>query len=174
LISNDLFAKRCHLSDADYAAILPHWEREDALNDTILADIMDGAGEVFKAKYVMLPVGMVPEPVRIPLWMFRKFPDDPDFELDDIERVAMAHVIHFQEFRVPTGYMECSGDIENCCKCSVAEAHDALQRLVKKGLITQHTLTETDCMGHKRNLGYFVNLPYVRNILLKYKTDMYC
>lgn len=174
MTANELYAKVHNLTEEEYQEILPFLIREDNLNKQILADILDGASEEFKHSFVLLPIGVVPAPIRIPMWMFRKFPDDPDFELDDIERVAMAHVIHFTLQGLDSGYIECSGDIENVCKCTTSDAHNALMRLVDKGLITQHIVTPEQCMGHKRNFGYFVNMPYVRSVLLKYKVvDLY-
>lgn len=173
MTANEMFAKAHGLTDEEVRNILPYLISEDNLNAKILEEILDGASDDFKKKFVLLPIGMIPAPIRIPMWMFRKFPNDPDFELDDIERVAMAHVIHFTLQGLSSGYIECSGDIENVCKCSVSDAHNALMRLVDRGLITQHTVTPEQCMGHKRNFGYFVNMPYVRSVLLKYKIDLY-
>lgn len=143
---------------------------EDDLNNTILSELKVGGSERYNKMITLFPVGSIPSPIRIPEWMFRHYKDDPDFNLDDIEKVAMAHVIHYSVSGSNTGYIECSGNIENWCKCGVKDAHNALMRLVNRKLITQHVLNEDDCMGHSRNYGYFVNFPYVRSVLLKYKT----
>lgn len=148
-------------------------DRETELNNNILEQLKEGGSEDFNNTVCLFPIGKIPSPVRVPTWMFRKFPYNKEFELDDIEKVAMAHVIHFTNCDNPTGYIECSGHIENWCKCSVEEAHAALQRLVKKKLITSHVLEPEMCRGHKRNLGYFVNIGYVHTILSLYKTDIW-
>lgn len=146
---------------------------EEARQAEIIRQLKVGGSEEYNNKISLFPLGLIPSPVRIPAWMFRKYPHNPDFELDDIEKVAMAHVIHFTNCANPTGYIECSGNIENWCKCSVEEAHNALKRLVKKNLITQHVLDPQYCDGHKRNLGYFVNIDYVHTILNLYKMDIW-
>lgn len=148
-------------------------EKENERSEKILEQLKIGGSEEYNKKISLFPIGMLQSPVRIPTWMFRKFPDNPDFELDDIEKVAMAHVIHFTNCDNPTGYIECSGHIENWCKCSVEEAHNALKRLVKKNMITQHILAPEHCYNHKRNYGYFVNIGYVHTILNLYKTDIW-
>ena len=148
-------------------------KQEEELCDRILDQLKIGGTEEYNKKITLYPLGTIPSPVRIPAWMFRKYPDNPQFELDDIEKVAMAHVIHFTNCDNPTGYIECSGNIENWCKCSVEDAHNALKRLEKRNLITSHVLSPEYCMGHKRNLGYFVNIRYVHTILSLYKMDIW-
>lgn len=148
-------------------------DKETELQNDILRQLKYGGSPEYNAKISLFPLGKIQSPVRIPSWMFRKFPYNKTFELDDIEKVAMAHVIHFTNCDNPTGYIECSGHIENWCKCSVEEAHNALKRLVKKNLITEHVLTPEQCQGHKRNLGYFVNIGYVHTVLSLYKMDIW-
>lgn len=148
-------------------------EEETERQKALLEQLKIGGTEEFNKRIHLFPLGLIPSPVRIPAWMFRKYPHNPDFELDDIEKVAMAHVIHFTNCDNPTGYIECSGNIENWCKCSVEEAHNALKRLVRKNLIKSHVLDPEYCYGHKRNLGYFVNVPYVHTILNLYKMDIW-
>ena len=148
-------------------------KEEEDREQEILRQLKIGGTEEYNNSIKLFPLGKIQSPVRIPSWMFRKFPNNPDFELDDIEKVAMAHVIHFTNCDNPTGYVECSGNIENWCKCSVEDAHNALKRLVRKKLITQHELDAQFCMGHKRNLGYFVNIGYVHTILNLYKMDIW-
>jgi hypothetical protein len=148
-------------------------DKETDRNNKIIEELKVGGSEDYNSSISLFPIGKIQSPVRIPTWMFRKFPDHKSFELDDIEKVAMAHVIHFTNCDNPTGYIECSGHIENWCKCSVQEAHDALTRLVKRNLIKSHVLAPEFCMGHKRNLGYFVNIGYVHTILNLYKTDIW-
>ena len=148
-------------------------EKEEDLQADILRQLKLGGTPEYNAKIALLPLGKIQSPVRIPCWMFRKFPYNKDFELDDIEKVAMAHVIHFTNIDNPTGYIECSGNIENWCKCSVEQAHNALRRLERKNMIKSHVLEPQYCSGHKRNLGYFVNIGYVHTILSLYKMDIW-
>lgn len=151
----------------------PILDKEDARNAEILEQLKIGGSEEYNKSISLFPIGLIPSPVRVPTWMFRKFPEHPQFNLDDIEKVAMAHVIHFTNCANNTGYIECSGHIENWCKCSVEEAHNALQRLVDRKLIISHVLDPRDCKDHKRNLGYFVNIPYVHAVLQMYRTDIW-
>lgn len=160
-------------SDINKDWMQPYIDEETERNNKILEELKVGGSEDFNSTVCLFPIGMIPSPVRIPAWMFRKFPHNPDFELDDIEKVAMAHVIHFTNCDNPTGYIECSGHIENWCKCSVEDAHAALKRLEKRNLIKSHVLSPDMCRGHKRNLGYFVNIGYVHTILNLYKTDIW-
>ena len=160
-------------SDPDKAWMKKYIKEEEDLEQEILRQLKVGGSEEYNNSITLFPLGKLQSPVRIPSWMFRKFPNNPDFELDDIEKVAMAHVIHFTNCDSPTGYIECSGNIENWCKCSVEEAHNALKRLVRKKLITQHILDPQFCKGHKRNFGYFVNIGYVHTILSLYKMDIW-
>ena len=146
---------------------------EDALNEDILRQLKIGGSEEYNDSISLFPIGTLQSPVRIPSWMFRKFKYHPVLELDDIERVALAHVIHFTGPSSPYGYVECSGGIENFCKCSVEDAHNALQRLVNKKLIESTTLPDEICMGHKRNFGYYVNVNYLHSILGLYRTDIW-
>ncbi len=148
-------------------------DEETDLENSLLQQLKFGGSEEYNNSVSLFPIGKIPSPVRIPCWMFRKFKHNPDFELDDIEKVAMAHVIHFTNCDNTTGYIECSGHIENWCKCTVEEAHNALKRLEKRNLIVSHVLLPSECKGHKRNLGYFVNIGYVHTILNLYKLDIW-
>ena len=158
---------------SDRAWMQKYIDEETERNNKILEDLKVGGSEEYCNKISLFPIGKLQSPVRIPTWMFRKFPNNPDFELNDIEKVAMAHVIHFTNCDNPTGYIECSGNIENWCKCTVKEAHDALISLVNKNMITKHILAPEFCMNHTRNFGYFVNIGYVHTILNLYKTDIW-
>lgn len=148
-------------------------EKEYRLQSNIIAQLKIGGSEEYNKNLTLFPLGKIPSPVRVPAWMFRKYKDHRFLELDDIEKVAMAHVIHFTHAGNPCGYIECSGDIENWCKCSVEEAHDALKRLVKKGLITSHKLAPDLCYNHKRNMGYCVNVPFLHEVLSLYAMDIW-
>ena len=148
-------------------------EEEDLENEILRQLRFGGTPEYEEALKSLIPLGKVPSPVRIPIWMFRKYPNHKQLELSDIEKVALAHVIHFTKADNPTGYIECSGDIENYCKCSVKDAHEALKHLVKLGFITEHTLEPRYCFGHKRNLGYYANIPYLHSLLVLYKMEVW-
>lgn len=149
-------------------------QEEEQLEQEILRQLrFGGTPEYEKSMQTLVPLGKIPSPIRIPSWMFRKYPHHKQLELSDIEKVALAHVIHFTQADNPTGYIECSGDIENFCKCSVKEAHDALKGLVKNNLITEHVLDPKYCLGHKRNLGYYANVPYLHSILSLYKMEVW-
>ena len=145
----------------------------EAVDAEILRQLKVGGTEEYNNQIKLFPIGKMQSPVRIPSWMFRKFKHHPVLELDDIERVALAHVIHFTTASTPYGYIECSGDIENWCKCSVEDAHNALKRLVSKNLIECTTVPDEVCFGHKRNFGYYVNVPYLHGILVLYGTDIW-
>lgn len=136
-------------------------------------DIMDGASEEFKKKFVLFPIGKIQSPVRIPCWMLRSFPDDPDFELTDLEKVALAHVIHFTTADNPYGYLECSGDIENWCKCSKEQAHSVLELLMRKNMIFKKEAPDALTMGHSRKNSYVANIDYLHTILTTYDTDIW-
>lgn len=164
----------CDINSEAYGELLSTYlTKENLLEENIMNQLMFGGTEEYNNRVALLDLGKMKSPVRIPCWMFRKYPDNPDFELDDIEKVAMAHVIHFTNAYCVTGYLECSGHIENWCKCTVHEAHKALKRLVKKKLIIQHIIPDDLCYGHKRNLGYTVNIEYVHKVLTLYKLDIW-
>ena len=149
-------------------------DKEDELNKKIVDDLMVGASDEYKESYHLFPLGLFQSPVRIPAWMFRTFPNaHKNFNLNDIEKVAMAHVIHFTNAENPTGYLQCSGNIENWTKCSVAEADAALDSLEEKKLVVSRELPPQYCHGHKRNKGYYVNLYYVHTVLRCYKMDIW-
>lgn len=162
-----------HPEDKNDVFVQKYIEKEEKLQQKILEELKVGGSEDYNENISLFPLGKIPSPVRIPAWMFRKYPETPNLELDDIEKVAMAHVIHFTNCDNYTGYIECSGHIENWCKCSVAAAHNALKKLEKKGFITSHVLDPDDCRGHKRNLGYFVNIAYLHKLLSLYKMDIW-
>ena len=68
---------------------------EDALEAEIVRQLKVGGSEEYNNSISLFPIGKIQSPVRIPSWMFRKFKHHPVLELDDIERVALAHVIHY-------------------------------------------------------------------------------
>jgi hypothetical protein len=110
----------------------------------------------------------------IPLWMMREYPEHPNFNLTDKEKMALAIVIHFStKGHNNTGYMECSGNIENALRIHVSEAKELLQRLKDKNLITCHVIPPEYCYGHQRNLGWDVNAEYVHEVLKEYKSDIW-
>ena len=172
-VEYDIFSDKETLSQDKQKIFDKYANKEKIRQDKILKQILEGAGEEFLKQFVMFPIGKLASPVRIPCWMFRKFPDDPDFELDDIEKVALAHVIHFTTSTNPWGYLECSGDIENWCKCSKEEAQSALKRLIDKNMIFCHVAPEDKCLGHCRNKSYTINIDYLHTILTTYGTDIW-
>lgn len=135
--------------------------------------LMEGASDEFKRRFVLFPIGKIPAPVRIPSWMFRHFPDDPDFELPDDEKVALAHVIHFTNPSQPWGYLECSGDIENWLRITPKEAHEILDRLIKKNMIFRRKAPESATLGHERDDCYLINIDYLHTVLMCYDTDIW-
>lgn len=169
---NNEITSNTHIED-DMSWTLPYIEEEKKLRADLLEQLKVGGSEDYCNTIQLFPLELMHSPVLMPSWVFRKFPKHPDFNLDDIEKVAMAHVIHFTVPDNPTGYIECSGHIENWCKCTVAEAHSALQRLEKRKLIISQVLSPEMCRGHKRNLGYFVNVGYVNAILKCYMMNMW-
>lgn len=147
--------------------------KADKLDQKISEEILQGATDEFRKNYVPFPINKIPSPVRIPCWMFKEFKYDPDFQLSDIEKVTLAHVIHFTRPDNPTGYMECSGDIENWCKVSPSVVHETLMNLVKKNLIFEKEAPEEMRMGHTRKSCYTVNVDYMHTILSTYNTDIW-
>ena len=159
--------------DAENEFIQGYVKKEEELEQRILDDLKVGGNEDYNSHICLFPLGDIPSPVRIPSWMFRKYPETPNLELDDIEKVALAHVIYFTNRDNDTGYIECSGHVENWCKCTVAEAHKAFKKLEKKGFIHHQVLKPEDCRGHKRNYGYLVSIPYLHTLLSLYKMDIW-
>lgn len=146
---------------------------EQELRNKVYDEIMVGATDEFRENYFFFPMGLIHPPVQMPSWMFRELKYHKNLLEGDLERVALAHVIHFTAPDCPTGYMECTGHIENWCKCSVQEAHDTLIRLEKKGLIIGSALSPKDNYGHARNIGWTVNVPYLQAILDCYMTKIW-
>lgn len=157
----------------DDKTIEKYLQEQKQLDDIILSQLKVGGSEEYNNSISLFPIGTIPSPVRIPCWMFRKFPKHKFLELDDLEKVALAHVIHFTNADNPYGYIECSGDIESYCRCTVEEAHNALNRLLKKNLIEMRTVPTEICKGHKRNFAYYVNVSYLHSILMLYGTDIW-
>ena len=147
-------------------------DEQDKMEEIIRQLCVGGTPE-YEEKIAVFMHSKLPSPVRIPMWMFRKFKHHAYMELDDIERVALAHVIHFTDPSYPYGYMECSGNIEKCCSCTVEEAHNALARLVNKNLIECRIVPDEICYGHKRNFSYIANIPFMHQILAQYGTDVW-
>lgn len=169
----EVFSNKQTLSQDKVSILNKYRSKEKTRQTKLQKDILQGASEEFINNYVLFPIGKIPSPVRIPCWMFRKFPDDPDFELNDIEKVALAHVIHFTTSTNPWGYLECSGDIENWCKCTTKQAHEALQSLVDKQMIFCNVAPREKCLGHSRNKCYTLNIDYLHTILMTYETDIW-
>ena len=63
--------------------------------------------------------------------------------------------------------------ISKAAECTVEEAHNALNRLLKKNLIEMRTVPTEICKGHKRNFAYYVNVSYLHSILMLYSTDIW-
>ena len=161
------------ISDDKQKVIQKYIVKEKRRKEKLLESLLEGASEQFKESFVLFPIGRIPCPVRLPAWMFRKFPDDPEFELDDEEKVALAHVIHFTNPSHPWGYLACSGGIENWLKCTPKHAYEILSRLVDKNMIFRLTAPDTQTMGHKRNDSYIINVDYLHTVLICYETDIW-
>lgn len=156
------------------ASIKEHLKKEQLLNEKILADLQKNGSDEYTETYTLFPLGLIQCPVRIPMWMFRKYPKEhDDFNLTDIEKVALSCVIHFTDPHILTGYLACSGNIENICKVSVAEADATLDKLVHKGMIIGRPVKPEFCKGHSRNMGYVINAPYLHSVLNCYAMDIW-
>ena len=83
--------------------------------------------------YETLPI--VPE-VPVPMWIFSldNTYDDKLNSLSNVEKVALCYIMEFTKSHT-TGYIECSGNIEKACMCTVNEAHDAIISLWIKGFL---------------------------------------
>lgn len=139
----------------------------------LLNELYEGSTEEFRRRLFLFPTDKLPYPVRIPLWMMYEYPDNPNFNLSDKEKVAMSIVIHFTQAHNGTGYMECSGNVENALRIHVPEAKELLQKLLDKNLVIKYKLPPEACYGHKRNTGWAVNVEYVHEVLSKYGTDIW-
>ena len=75
-------------------------------------------------------------PVQIPTWVLNieKFKTEKPINLTYIEKVALCYILQFTHTH-STGYIECAGDIEKSCMCTVNEAHDAIIKLYKMGFL---------------------------------------
>lgn len=107
--------------------------------------------------------------VRIPHWMNAtdKF-HEAYFHLSTIEKVALAHAIHFTLDCSDYGYIECSGRVEMWCRCSVREAHRAFQLLYRKNLVDYVRVKPAACHNLTRNWGWRANILFIQNTLNNY------
>lgn len=85
--------------------------------------------------YELLPI--VP-PVQVPPWILSldKSPDENIRSLTHIDKIALCIILQFTQSH-STGYIECSGNIEKACNCTVNEAHHAIARLFAFGLLLE-------------------------------------
>lgn len=106
-------------------------------------------------------------PVQIPTWLFGcNNMIEEDFNLNIVEMVALAFVIHFRN--LPSGYKECSGHVERWCRCSVETVHKAFQSLYRKRLIDLVPLRYDFVFGLNRNMGWKPNMLYLEVVLRRY------
>lgn len=157
----------------DQETINRYLEEQRQRDEELLAQLKVGGSEEYNRTIKLFPIQKFPSPVRVPSWMFRKYPKHKVLELNDLEKVALAHVIHFTGTSSLYGYIECSGDIESYCRCSVEEAHNTLNSLVKKNLIEVTTVPPEVCKGHKRNFAYYANIQYLHSLLILYGVDVW-
>lgn len=115
----------------------------------------------------------ITSPVHIPSWMFACNSFNEDFmHLNDIEKVALAHALHYTKPMFP-GYKECSGQVERWCRCSVEEAHNAFVSLYHKGLLLPGVLLAPEnCHGLIRNMAWKANFILIRETLALYGRDI--
>ena len=112
--------------DMDYADMKAAMiEKERKRTDDLKRLCDEGSNPEYNHKTFFLPMKMFQSPVRVPAWMFRKY-DIEILNLNDIEKVALAHVIYFTNAHNETGYMAMSCNIENWCRCTPDEADSRL------------------------------------------------
>lgn len=156
----------------EYEAVIAKWEfnvRKE-LKDELAEKWFFGNSDKGKNfEPYMTYFGEIHSPVTVPSWLFaaNTFAEE-DFHFDNIEIVAMAHVLHFTTPYCSTGYIECSGHIERWCRCTAEHAHRTLMNLCKKNLISFKFLPDEVVFGLNRNLGWRANIDYIESVLRPY------
>lgn len=161
-----------------YGSAIREWESDtrngltEELGETWLWE--DDRTESFK--FFTQSFGLFPlrSPVMIPTWMFacNTF-NEPFMHLTDIEKVALAHAIHYTTGPYDNGYLEYSGHVERWCRCGVNEVHEAFIMLYRKGLLLQPIYLEpSKCRGLSRNMGWKANIVKLQRILANYGRDV--
>lgn len=156
----------------EYTDIISEWESgvRAELKDEMAEKWFFGnsdKGENFEP--YMTYFGEIHSPVKVPSWLFaaNTFYEE-NFHFDNIEIVAMAHVLHFTTPHCDTGYIECSGHIERWCRCTAEQVHRTLMNLCKKNLIFFKFLPDEVVFGLNRNLGWRANIDYIESVLRPY------
>lgn len=147
-------------------------EDQDSLEASIVKDLSRGMNHNYNWKPYLVPLGIFGSPIRVPCWMFRRYSIDC-LNLNDVEKVALAHVIHFTNPQCPTGYMPLTGGVENWCKVGSEVVEEALSKLERDGLICGKELEPDYCYGHKRNKGYTANIELLHHLLQLFKMDVW-
>ncbi len=150
-----------------------YMESEDQVNDRIRELMAVGMDPSNSWRPYLLPLGKLPSPVRIPCWMFRKYPISILNIEGDAKKVALAHAIHFTNPQCHTGYMPLSGNVENWCKISCDEVDEIFNELERDGLVSGRVLDPEDCYNHKRNKGYTANIELLHQLLSLFKMDVW-
>lgn len=107
--------------------------------------------------------------VRVPHWMYATETfEEQEFHMTTIEKIALAHALHFTLSHAQYGYLECSGHVEMWCRCSVRDAHNAFLTLQKRNLVDIIYVRPGDCHSFARNWGWIANVPKIHNTLQNY------
>ena len=118
--------------------------------------------------------GLLPSPVKIPFWMMAADTFlEPEFHMTSVQKVALAHAIHFTIFnKQPHGYVEASGMVEFVCRVGTREVHQAFIDLYCNDMVDVAYVPARDRHGLTRSAGWIANIPKILTVLKNYGRDI--
>lgn len=160
----------------EYDAIIRNWE------DDWRAALGRDLGEMWfwnndRTENFKEPIycsGKLPSSVKIPGWMMAADTFlEPEFHMTTVQKVALAHAIHFTIFnRQPHGYVEASGQVEMMCRVGTREVHQAFMDLYCNNMVDVAYVPAKTRLGLTRSAGWIANIPKILTVLKNYGRDI--
>jgi len=167
--------KKC--TEQEYNGAIQEWENKfrEFLNDDLGETWCweDDRTGLFHANVEYYP--KLISPINIPSWIFAADTfNEPNFHgLSDVEKVALAHAIWFTLHKYSTGYIECSGHVEQWCRCNPSDVHQAFQSLYHRQLLMEPLYSCPDLSRPlTRNWGWMADVIYIQQVLSNYRREI--
>lgn len=107
--------------------------------------------------------------LKLPTWLMASNTfNEPNFHMDDIEKVCLAHAIKYTLPPYMQGYYENEGHVERWCRCDSKDVHKAFISLYEKNLVHDLRGTPTNEDTRIRRWMWVANVPYISMILANY------
>jgi len=155
-----------------YDAMIRNWEDEwrDSLNkdlgDYWLYGDNSTADKFVEGTYI---AGKLGHAANIPTWLFAADTfQEPEFHMNTVQKIALAHAIHHTLGKQPYGYIEAAGEVERMCRVGVREVHEAFIWLQGADLVDVVYVPANRRWSRTRSCGWFANIPKIITVLENY------